>query len=234
MKVIGAGFGRTGTLTLKTALERLELGPCYHMAELFEHPHHAATWSAADRGEDVDWAAFFEGWGSAVDWPACTFYQEILAAHPDAKVVLSVRDPARWYQSCTDTIYRVNNQLPQSVVLPFLPRIGAIARMADGIVWKRTFNRRFGDREHAMAVFRAHVEAVKAHVSPAQLLVFEAKQGWEPLCAFLGVPVPDEPFPHVNDKAVFQRRIQGMALVSWLILLAPVVAALSALGWLLR
>src|SRR5690349_20477507 len=106
MRVIGAGFGRTGTLTLKVALEQLGFGPCYHMAEVFSHPAHVSSWEAATRGEPVDWRALFAGWGATVDWPACSFYREILASHPDAKVILTVRDPGRLYSSCRDTIYK--------------------------------------------------------------------------------------------------------------------------------
>lgn len=231
MKVVGAGFGRTGTLTLKVALEKLGLGPCYHMAEVLQHPEHSKTWLAASRGEPVDWAAFFQGWGATVDWPGCNFYKEILAAHPDARVLLSVRDPDKWYQSCLDTIYQTASRFPMNVVGPHLPRVGAVSAMAREVVWKQTFQDRFGEKEHAIAVYKAHIEEVKRSVPADRLLVFEARQGWEPLCAFLGVPVPDEPFPHVNDSASMAKRFTAMNAVSWAILAAPVVAVAWAVAW---
>ena len=231
MDVIGAGFGRTGTLTLKTALERLGAGPCYHMVELFAHPQHAATWAAATRGESVDWAAFFQGWGATVDWPGCSFYKEILAAHPDAKVVLSVRDPDKWHQSCLDTIYQMNSRFPMRFIVPLFPRMRSAVQMARTLIWQNTFQDRFTDRAFATGVFRDHIEEVKRMVPADRLLDFEARQGWEPLCAFLGVPVPSEPFPHVNDTAEIKKRIAVMNAVSWLILTVPPLALVWAFAW---
>lgn len=232
MRVVGAGFGRTGTLTLKTALEMLGAGPCYHMVEVFAHPEHVKTWEAATRGEPVDWAAFFQGWGSTVDWPACSFYKEILAAHPDAVVVLSVRDPDRWYQSCRDTIYQMSSRFPMRHTVDYIPRLGPASAMARRLVWEKTFQGRFEDKAFAIGVYEAHVEAVKRAVPPDRLLVFDARQGWGPLCAFLGVPVPDQPFPHVNDTATMKKRIGVTNAIAWLMLAAPVAIVAAALGWL--
>ena len=221
MKVIGAGFGRTGTLSLKTALEALGVGPCYHMAEVFAHPEHLALWEAAARGEAVDWRGLFEGWGATVDWPGCNFYREILEAHPEAKVLLSVRDPARWYASCYDTIYSLNRLFPMRVILPRMPRMAGPIRMAKAVVWQGSFGGRFEDREHAIGVFLAHIAAVQATVPADRLLVYDVQEGWEPLCAFLGVPVPARPFPHVNDGVAVRRMMRAMNAFSWLLLLSP-------------
>lgn len=223
MKVIGAGFGRTGTLSLKTALELLGAGPCYHMAELMKHPEHLDTWEARVRGEVVDWRALFAGWGSTVDWPACSFYEEILAAHPEAKVLLSVRDPARWHQSCMETIYKVGHIFPLGRMMPYLPRLGRPTRVAMRLIWDQTFGGRFPDREHAISVFNAHYDEVRAKVPPEKLLVYEVKEGWGPLCEFLGVPVPDEPFPHVNDSESVKGAIRVMNGIAWALLLSPLV-----------
>lgn len=231
MKVVGAGFGRTGTLTQKVALEMLGFGPCYHMAEVIEHPEHVAHWEAATRGEPVDWARFFHGWGATVDWPGCSFYKEILAAHPDAKVLLSVRDPDRWHQSCLDTIHQTVHRFPLSLIGPLLPRIGRPLRMTRALIWGGVFDGRFTDKAHAISVFNAHIEEVKATIPADRLLVYEVKQGWEPLCAFLGVPVPDQPFPHVNDTEEFRGRIRMTNLVAWGILLSPLALAAAALAW---
>ncbi|MES2644312.1 MAG: sulfotransferase family protein [Myxococcota bacterium] len=226
MKVIGAGFGRTGTLTLKLALEELGFGPCYHMAEVFSHPSHVPVWEAATRGEPVDWAALFDGWGATVDWPACAFHGEILASHPEAKVVLGVRDPERWYQSCRSTIYLPGHLFPLSVVLPRLPGMGRVSRMAVELIWRKTFGGRFEDKAHAIRVYQEHIDAARRDVPPEKLLVFDVRDGWAPLCAFLGVPVPSRPFPHANDGVTARRAILAMNVMAWGVLLLPVVGLL--------
>ena len=229
MKVIGAGFGRTGTMSLKAALETLGSGPCYHMTEVFAHPEHAEFWVAAWRGETVDWDGVLGKYKAAVDWPACTFYEELMERHPDAKVILSVRDPVRWYESVRKTIYEL------SVVVPRHPfyRIGyTFVRLlvfrgpgnidlADEIIWDGTFDGRFEDKAYAMEVFERHTEEVKSRVPPEQLLVYEVGQGWGPLCEFLGVEVPDEPFPRLNDAAEMRRRVwmvRAIAIVPYALL----------------
>lgn len=233
MKVVGAGFGRTGTLTLKRALEILGQGPCYHMEELIKHPGHAGTWEAASRGEPVDWKQFFEGWGSSVDWPACSYYQQILAAHPEARVILSVRNPERWYQSCRETIYLPSSLFPMRVVLPWIPGMRRIFTMAKRLVWETTFEGRFEDKAFALQRFQTHIDQVKASVPPDKLLVFEAAQGWEPLCRFLNLPVPQEPFPHVNDAASMRLQMKVVNAVCWILLFLPVLLILGLASLLL-
>ncbi len=110
LKIIGAGFGRTGTLSLKVALEELGFGPCYHMLEMFQHPEHIALWEAASKGHPVDWHQVFEEYQATVDWPGCAFYEQFMEAYPDAKVLLTVRDPDKWYESSQATIYRMYDQ----------------------------------------------------------------------------------------------------------------------------
>lgn len=206
MKVIGAGLGRTGTTSLKVALEQLGFAPCYHMTELLKHPEHAPTWEAATAGQPVDWAAFLGSYGASVDWPGCTFYKELMVAFPDAKVLLSVRDPDRWYDSCLSTIYAIANTWPTTWFGRYLPKFGSIMRVGTPLIWEQTFEGRFLDRAFAIGRFHAHTEDVVRHVPPERLLVFDVKEGWEPLCKFLGVPVPSTPFPHLNDTAEFQAR----------------------------
>jgi hypothetical protein len=208
MNVIGVGLGRTGTLSLKAALERLGLGPCYHMMEVFEHPDHVPLWTAAARGEAVDWDALFDGYQATTDWPACTFWRSLIAAYPSARVLLSVRDPGRWYDSMRNTIFEVfQREFPGPEGLP--PGLGEYRDMVQAVVWQGTFGGRFEDRDHAIEVFRRHTEEVTRALPPERLLVYELGQGWEPLCAFLDVPVPDEPFPHLNDSASFHARVEG-------------------------
>ncbi len=194
LRVIGTGFGRTGTASMRDALVRLGLAPCDHMVENFEHQERFALWDEVLRrktaGEPIDWRPLLDGFQAIVDWPGAYFWEELTAAHPDAKVVHTVRDPERWYDSISATIFTLqDDQWPEG------PR---------DIIYNRTFNGRLTDRAHCQAVFAQHAEAVQESIARDRLLVFDVKEGWEPLCAFLGVPVPeDEPFPHVNDTAAF-------------------------------
>jgi hypothetical protein len=242
VKVIGAGFGRTGTMSLKAALETLGFGPCYHMIEVFEHPEHVGFWEAAWRREPVDWDGFLAGYEATVDWPACTFYKELLERHPDAKVLLSVRDPERWYESTRNTIYEMSkitassrlSRLVFAFVGLFVPGVFKIGRMGDEIIWQGTFDGRFEDRAHAIEVFDRHNEEVRRRVPADQLLVYEVKQGWGPLCEFLGVEEPDEPFPRLNDTAEMRRRITAVRALSIAVPAALALSILFAFGLLRR
>jgi hypothetical protein len=211
LEVIGAGFGRTGTMSMKAALEELGFGPCYHMRELFEHPEHIGQWRAAMRGEPVDWEFVLGDYRATVDWPGCTFYEELLEMNPDAKVILTVRDPHRWYESTRDTIYRISGASYSvafrlaGLVMPRARQVNRARRFVSELVWEGDFGGRFGDRVHAIGTFERHNEGVKRRVPPERLLVYEVKQGWGPLCDFLGVEAPDEPFPHLNDGEAFRR-----------------------------
>ena len=208
LKVIGAGFGRTGTASLKGALEELGFDKCYHMQEVFRNPDHAPIWQAAAEGESVDWDALLEGYQATVDWPGCTFYQELMGRYPDAKVLLNVRDPDAWYKSMINTIYRVSKPRFPALLAPlFVPRLRRFIRMSRTVLWQKTFDRtRFEDKAYALKVFNDHIAEVKRVVPAEKLLVYEVTEGWEPLCAFLEVPVPDKPFPHLNDSAAFNRQ----------------------------
>ena len=215
MEVIGAGFGRTGTMSLKVALEKLGFGPCYHMTEVFANPQHVELWEAAARGEPLDWGEVFRDYRATVDWPAAAFYEELLERYPGAKVILTVRDPERWYESARSTIYNVQNVASSpvfSLAALFVPRLRHLRRaalMAANLVWNRTFDGRFEDRIHAIEVFERWNEEAKERVPPDNLLVYEVKEGWEPLCEFLGVDVPkDKPFPHLYDAETFKKMIR--------------------------
>jgi Sulfotransferase domain len=202
LEIIGAGYGRTGTMSLKLALERLGYVKCDHMAEVFGHPEHVPIWAAAHRGEPVDWEKLYDGYRASVDWPSCNLWREHAALYPDAKVILSTRDPDSWYDSVMSTIYVASTTMRQSAD-PMQRRFG---EWACKIVWERLFDNRMQDRAHVIGVYNAHVERVKATIPKSRLLVFEAKQGWEPLCGFLGVAVPDEPYPRVNTTQDFLGR----------------------------
>lgn len=209
IKVIGAGFGRTGTTSMQAALEQLGFGPCYHMREVFTHRGHAARWTRAASGGAIDWDALLAGYHSTVDWPGCTFYRELIERYPDAKIVLNVRDPERWYTSTLTTIYPTRNAFPMNRLGRLVPHMRHIAAMLDTLIWQGTFHGRFTDRQYAIEVFNRHNQEVQRVVPAAKLLVYDVKQGWEPLCHFLQVPVPpDTPFPRLNDTAQFQRQLK--------------------------
>jgi hypothetical protein len=203
--IIGAGFGRTGTLSLKGALEHLGFGPCYHMVEVFKHPAHAAYWGAAARGQQVDWAELLRGYRSGVDWPLCSYYKELSELFPEAKVILSVREPYGWFKSLHNTIFSQENTaglLSESVP--------ADTQSMMHKIMIETFDGKNDVADHAVKVFRDHIEQVKADIEPERLLIYEVGSGWEPLCEFLNVAVPSEPYPSVNSTAEFQSRSGGI------------------------
>jgi hypothetical protein len=244
VKVIGAGFGRTGTWSLKAALEELGFGPCYHMTEVFAHPGHADFWSSAWRGEPVDWEGVLGGYEATVDWPACTFYEELMERHPDAKVLLSVRDPEPWYESTRNTIYELSMLLERSPtsrlifglisLLVFGGFAGSRSNMVNDMIWEGTFDGRFEDKAYAIEVFERHNEEVKRRVPPERLLVYDVREGWEPLCEFLGVPEPEEPFPRLNEAAQMRRGTKAVRALATAIPVALTLSVAAALVLLRR
>jgi Sulfotransferase domain len=207
LKVVGAGFGRTGTLSLKAALEKLVFGPCYHMAEVFPRPDHIAKWHRLAFEHQMDWDELFHGFNATVDWPSARWWREIAAHFPAAKVLLSVRDPEGWYKSMVDTIYQpMKSPAPDSA--PELIRLQS--EMVRKAVLDETFGNRFEDKAHAIGVFNRHTQEVRDAIAPERLLIFDVREGWAPLCRFLDVPVPNEPFPRLNDTASTQAMIRGL------------------------
>ena len=178
----------------------------------------------------------------AVDWPACSFYEEIMEAFPEVKVVLTVRDPEPWYESLHSTIYQLRKvttgPLPvrTSFALAgmFAPGVTGTARLADHLVWEDTFDGRFEDRAYAIEVFERNNEAVRRRVPPERLLVFDVREGWEPLCDFLGVEVPDKPFPRRNETREMRRRLLGWVTLSAAAPALVAVASIAATVFLVR
>jgi hypothetical protein len=215
MQVIGAGFGRTGTLTLKAALEELGVGPCYHMVEvLWGDTGRLPLWQAAANGEEVDWKAVFEGFESTVDWPGCTFWEPLMEVFPDAKVLLTVRDPESWYESARNTIYASliagqKGELKEGDEVPPSPEA---FQMISALIWQGTFHGKFEDRAYAIEMFDKHIAEVKSKVPPERLVVHEIKEGWKPLAQMLGVPEPQTEFPRLNDKVAFREMVGLPAL----------------------
>lgn len=203
VSVIGAGFGRTGTLSLKAALEQLGFGPCYHMYELLGHLDHAPHWNTALDGEVTALRIPLEGYRATVDWPGCALWSELCDLYPDAKVVLSVRPPERWYASFRETIGALLDAgHPTDVPEAFVP----VFEMSDRLVRDRSFGRDFDvdDVDRVICAYKAHNDAVRAGVASERLLEFDVAAGWAPLCAFLDVPIPDTEFPNVNDREQFR------------------------------
>ncbi len=213
MKVIGSGFGRTGTLSLKYALEELGLGPCYHMEEVVKQPAHVKVWLDYANKEPIDWHDLFDGYNSAVDFPASVAYRELIEAFPEAKIVHTVRDPDRWYESTLETIYRGSALLPRWMQR-IVPSTGRWINMSDRLIWDGLFEGRFEDRGFAIERFNSWTDEVIATVPADRLLVFRASDGWAPLCSFLGVLQPGGPFPHANDREGMLKRFRRVRVIS--------------------
>jgi len=203
LTLIGVGLGRTGTLSLKQAFEQLGLGRCYHMIEVLRRPDHAPLWSALAQGEDVSFDQLFEGYQGTVDWPGAYFWRELVDCYPKAKVVLTIRPAESWYQSISQTILPA---LQQPLPAGDPARIAQL-RMTQGIVGKRTFQGRLGDKQHVLTTYEQHNAEVQRVVPKERLLVYDVAEGWTPLCEFLGVPVPKPAFPHVNRMEEFRRGV---------------------------
>jgi hypothetical protein len=219
MRVIGNGFGRTGTLSLKLALERLGFGPCHHMVEVFRHPEQIRPWLAAagPRRRPGDWDELLAGYRSCVGGPASTYWRELAEYYPKAKFVLTVRDPEQWLASMRRTLFmqrRRIDSLPGRVALALSTLLrtdlAAFVRMVDTTLDARTFKSPAErERERAIELFKAYADEVVTAIPAERLLVFDVGTGWGPLCAFLDVPVPDEPFPRVNGRSEFTRSGRG-------------------------
>lgn len=235
--VIGAGFMRTGTNSLQLALEQLLGGKCYHMNRVFEDPKSSCKFwvNAIDKTpKQHDWQRFFVNYKATVDFPSVAFYKEIMDAFPNAKVILTVRDPHRWYKSFRETIVESHRKMwsfPMNI-------FAAFSSIANTMWMMRKVNERFFgdafnhfDDEAAMvAVFERHAEEVKQHVPPNRLLIFHVKDGWQPLCDFLGLPIPCNAFPHVNTTADYNQIRSGL-MKKPLIWLGATLAAIGAIGF---
>jgi hypothetical protein len=204
LRIIGAGFGRTGTMSLKYALEQLGFAPCYHMMEVAQHPEHLPMWEAALHDGGTDWDRLFADYQAAVDWPVCSYWRTLMARYPDAKVILTLRDAESWYRSVRSTIYPSSMAGLESED----PGRRRHSEWINALIWQGTFDGRLDDEAHTTGVFDAHNREVMATVPAERLLVYRPGDGWEPLCAFLEVPVPDASYPKVNSTEDFQARWQ--------------------------
>ncbi len=198
LSVIGAGFGRTGTESMKLALETLGLGPCHHMKDVMADPEQMALWRAAAQGDLPDWDEAFAGYKSAVDWPTAYFWRELSTHYPEAKILLTVRSAESWYESMANTIFK-------SLKASTDPASIGLKLIAQGV-----FGGRLDDRAHAMAVYEKSIAEVQAAFTQERLLTYTLGDGWEPLCRFLGKPVPDTPFPRINSTMEFNSLMAEM------------------------
>jgi len=214
LKVIGAGFGRTGTRSLKVALEELGFGKCYHMEEVIKNPGHLNTWAKIMEEKEADWATLFKGYQSATDWPAAAYYRELMGEYPDAKIILTIRNPARWHRSIMNTIYQLSRRFRRFTRI--LPSVYQFLNGMEKVVWNGIFQNKVENRTHAIRVFKEHIEEVKRTVPKERLLIFKAKDGWEPLCEFLDVPVlQNKPYPHKNKGAFLRQVLKFRGLLQW-------------------
>ena len=205
LSVIGAGFGRTGTLSTKIALETLGLGPCHHMEEVFKNPAQLPYWRAAMNGEAVDWDEALAGFASAIDWPSTHFWRELAAYYPRAKIVLSVRPAEVWCQSFFGTIRKLL-EMKDSIADDYLR---SILDLAYKMIAVETFGGAMHDRDRVLAAFQQRIDEVTTSIAPGRLLVYDVAEGWEPLCRFLERPVPDAVFPKVNNQQEFWQTFGG-------------------------
>jgi hypothetical protein len=203
VRLVGAGIGRTGTHSLKLALEQLLGGPCYHMIEVFGHPEHVAEWHKAMKGEPTDWESILGGYEAIVDWPGGAVWREMSEAYPDAVILLSTRSSAdAWWKSANDTIFGLMNR-----GAPPMPGGDEWYAMVQDM-FKR-FTEDWSDEAAAKEAYERHNAAVRAEAPADRLVDWQPGDGWEPLCTALGVPVPDEPFPHVNTTEEFLKMMDA-------------------------
>lgn len=226
LEVIGAGFGRTGTMSLKRALEILGYRRCYHFSEVVRR-WHAARWLAVTESGSADWNALFRGYAATVDWPGAAYYRELAACYPDARVILTVRDPDQWHASLRAALLPLRATLPS-----WLPWTSRLARLTDRLIWQGTFDGRAAERDYAVAKYQLHLQQVRATIDPARLLVYNVNEGWEPLCRFLGKPVPEVPFPRTNSRQFVMTGVWLIRLLKVLplVLLAALGAAMLAMA----
>ena len=218
LQIIGAGFGRTGTLSTYTALNELGF-PCYHMFEVIENKEnktHLDFWNQVANspgGQRHDWEQVFHKYTATVDNPGCCVWRELLQAYPQAKVLLTLhpRGPEAWYESTIDTIYFTESRWQFKFLSLFTPFAKKMRNMSSKLIWQRSHKGTMEDRKAALARYQEHIDEIKAAVPADKLLIFKVDQGWGPLCDFLGVEAPDKPFPNVNDRAEIKKTIADMS-----------------------
>lgn len=196
LSVIGAGFGRTGTDSMREALNFLGFGPCHHMHEVINDPEQLRLWRALGQGAVPDWDRLFAGYRAAVDWPSAYYWRELATIYPEAKILLTTRSPESWLASMEKTIF------------PVLRESSDPASIGVKVVAEGTFGGRLDDPDHVVAVYQRHIAEVQETIPADRLLTYQLGDGWDPLCQFLGVPVPEVPFPRKNSANEFNSTLK--------------------------
>ncbi len=218
IKIIGAGFPRTGTNTLKRSLEILGISKAYHFKDLLLNPENLHYWKTLAETGSTQWDEIYDGYEASVDFPCYPWYKEHMKRYPDAKVILTVRPFDKWYTSVKSTIWTAGPQtVPEKIVMiaklvvtPRLRKVFKCIKFVKGYLWKTQFEGRFLDKDFVETVWNKHIEEVKAYVPADKLLVYDVRDGWPPLCEFLGVEAPAEPLPHLNKKENFKTMLQDL------------------------
>ena len=217
LKVIGAGFGRTGTKSLQCALEKLGFANCYHMEALFRNPSDVTHWENAYLEKETDWNSLFENYQSAVDFPSSMYYKELADFYPDSKIILTIRDPEKWYKSAYSTIFsfdpgpKIKLKMLFSMLFSSKARnLFKVIKLNDKSLWGKYFEGKFEDKNYTIQKFKDHIEEVKNSIPKERLLIFQPSDGWNPLCKFLEVEIPSDPFPNSNKRENFNLWARGI------------------------
>ena len=204
LDIIGVGYGRTGTLSLKQALEILGYSDCYHMSEVVAHPEHSALWINAWKGDD-SWEAIFDGYRATVDWPAVAFWPRLMNYYPKAKLILTTRDVESWYRSASNTIFKAMKE----GMLSDEPARRERIEMAKDIIVDGTFGGDLDDKATVLAAYQQNIDRIYNEVPKERLIIFDSAEGWDPLCEALGTPIPKVPYPRINTTEEFEQRWRG-------------------------
>ena len=202
LDIVGSGFGRTGTLTIKGALEQLGFSRCHHMVDVLNDPPSYEIWNQVAQGTRNDWDTIFEGFRAAIDWPGCNFWRELSEYYPKAKVLHTVRSsPEEWYDSYSRTVAPLLKRVP-----PKADPLRTWWEAMNKLITSDTFGENLDDKETAIAAYKRREAEVRATIDPSRLFVYNVAEGWEPLCEFLEVPTPKTPMPRTNTVKDFQER----------------------------
>ena len=201
LKIIGASFGRTASLSLKKALEILGYTNCYHMSEVVTKPEHSELWLRAWKREFI-WDDIFDGYQAAVDWPVAAFWPQLMEAYPEAKIILSTREPEAWYESAKNTIFKSMDEGINSKNQAIRKRI----LMAKEIIVDGTFNGKLNDKKHCIKIYNENIARCKKEVDSDRLITFNPKDGWDSLCKQLACPIPNVDYPFINTTKEFEAR----------------------------
>lgn len=218
LKVIGVGGPRTGTTSLKDALEILGFGKCLHMESLFNDPDLVKYWVELFETGTTDFDTLFDGFQSTSDFPGYMLYKELYERYPDAKFILTLRDPEAWYESAYNTVYSVTQRtiwqklglMKKMLLSARFRKLAKVFGLVRTYLWGRQFQGQFHDKEKALEIYTRFSDEIRAFIPADQLLEIRISEGWEPLCAFLNVPVPDVPFPHKNQRRQFHEQISNL------------------------